>query len=94
MKRYVNDFAARQNLGERNTIAIMTELAARMIDRRLTGAPRHDCLLPSPGEGKKMPRGSGKDAYRQAGKAHPEPTAEVLRTASKAKALTILSLAR
>ena len=39
-----------------------------------------------------MPRGSGKEAYRQVGKAHPK-LIEVLRTESKAKALTILSLA-
>ena len=39
-----------------------------------------------------MPKGSGKEAYWQAEKAPPKPT-EVLSTASKAKAMTILSLA-
>lgn len=36
MQRYVNEFAARQGLRERDTIAIMGEFVARMIGRRLT----------------------------------------------------------
>lgn len=36
LHRYVNEFATRQNLRERDTIDLMGEIAARMIGRRLT----------------------------------------------------------
>lgn len=36
MQRYINEFAARQGLRERDTIAIMGEFVAGMIGRRLT----------------------------------------------------------
>ena len=36
MQRYINEFAARQGLRERDTIAIMGEFVAGMVGRRLT----------------------------------------------------------